>query len=75
MASVECMPIIGGPAPRRQSRKVAIRWGGQLVHVFVAQGLALVAYGLFIASVLSGGAWFGRPGWPRSTGALLRRLA
>ncbi|VVD84152.1 flavodoxin-dependent (E)-4-hydroxy-3-methylbut-2-enyl-diphosphate synthase [Pandoraea fibrosis] len=33
MASVECMPIIGGPAPRRQSRKVAIRWGGQLVTV------------------------------------------
>ncbi|WAL85220.1 flavodoxin-dependent (E)-4-hydroxy-3-methylbut-2-enyl-diphosphate synthase [Pandoraea sp. XJJ-1] len=27
------MPIIGGPAPRRQSRKVAIRWGGQLVTV------------------------------------------
>jgi len=54
---------------------LALRWGGQLVHVFVAQGLALVAYGLFIASVISGGAWFGRPGWPRSTGALLRRLA
>ncbi|WP_374623832.1 flavodoxin-dependent (E)-4-hydroxy-3-methylbut-2-enyl-diphosphate synthase [Pandoraea sp.] len=33
MASVECMPIIGGPAPRRQSRKVEIRWGGQLVTV------------------------------------------
>ncbi|AJC22000.1 flavodoxin-dependent (E)-4-hydroxy-3-methylbut-2-enyl-diphosphate synthase [Pandoraea pulmonicola] len=33
MASLECMPIIGGPAPRRQSRKVAIRWGGQLVTV------------------------------------------
>ncbi|BDD94667.1 4-hydroxy-3-methylbut-2-en-1-yl diphosphate synthase (flavodoxin) [Pandoraea sp. NE5] len=33
MASVECMPIIGGPAPRRQSRKVAIRCGGQLVTV------------------------------------------
>jgi len=27
------MPIIGGPAPRRQSRKVGIRWGGQLVTV------------------------------------------
>ncbi|EON12052.1 4-hydroxy-3-methylbut-2-en-1-yl diphosphate synthase [Pandoraea sp. SD6-2] len=27
------MPIIGGPAPRRQSRKVEIRWGGQLVTV------------------------------------------
>ncbi|MDM8357888.1 flavodoxin-dependent (E)-4-hydroxy-3-methylbut-2-enyl-diphosphate synthase [Pandoraea communis] len=33
MASVECMPIIGGPASRRQSRKVEIRWGGQLVTV------------------------------------------
>ncbi|MCI3204653.1 MULTISPECIES: flavodoxin-dependent (E)-4-hydroxy-3-methylbut-2-enyl-diphosphate synthase [Pandoraea] len=33
MASVECMPIIGGPAPRRKSRKVGIRWGGQLVTV------------------------------------------
>lgn len=33
MASVERMPIIGGPATRRKSRQVLIRWGGQLVAV------------------------------------------
>jgi Na+-driven multidrug efflux pump len=54
---------------------LALRWGGVLVHVFVAQGLALVVYGVVIASAIAGGAWFGRVGWPRSTAALIRRLA
>ena len=53
---------------------LALRWGGDLVHVFVMQGAALVVYGIVIASAIAGGAWFGRVGWPRSTRALLRRI-
>lgn len=53
---------------------LALRWGGALVQVFVAQGLALLVYGLVIASAIAGGAWFGRVGWPRSTAALMRRI-
>jgi Na+-driven multidrug efflux pump len=48
--------------------------GGGLVGVFAVQGLALLLYGLCIASAIAGGAWFGRVGWPRSTSGLLRRL-
>jgi len=53
---------------------LALRWGGDLVHVFAVQGAALVVYGIVIASAIAGGAWFGRVGWPRSTRALLRRI-
>lgn len=53
---------------------LALRWGGDLVHVFVAQGAALVVYGLFIAGTIAGGAWFCRVGWPCSTAALMRRI-
>ena len=53
---------------------LAIRWGGGLVQVFVAQGTALVVYGVVIAAAIAGGAWFGRVGWPCSTAMLLRRL-
>ncbi|VTU32638.1 MATE family efflux transporter [Variovorax sp. PBL-E5] len=53
---------------------LALRWGGELVHVFVAQGLALGVYGVVIASAIAGGAWFGRVGWPRTTRGLLQRL-
>jgi putative MATE family efflux protein len=53
---------------------LALRWGGQLAHVFVAQGVALVVYGIVIASSIAGGAWFGRVGWPRTTAGLLRRV-
>ena len=53
---------------------LAIRWGAGLAQVFVAQGLALVVYGLVIASAIAGGAWFGRVGWPCRTGTLLRRI-
>ena len=53
---------------------LALRWGGQLTHVFVAQGVALVVYGVVIASAIAGGAWFGRVGWPRTTSGLLQRL-
>jgi putative MATE family efflux protein len=53
---------------------LALRWGGQLGHVFVAQGVALLVYGIVIASSIAGGAWFGRVGWPRTTAGLLRRV-
>lgn len=53
---------------------LAIRLGGGLLHVFIAQGAALVVYGGVIASTIAGGAWFGRIGWPCRTDALLRRL-
>ena len=53
---------------------LAIRWGGGLNHVFTAQAVALVVYGVVIASAIAGGAWFGRVGWPQSTRRLLQRV-
>lgn len=53
---------------------LALRWGGQLTHVFAAQGIAMVVYGAVVASAIAGGVWFGRIGWPRTTAGLLRRL-
>ena len=53
---------------------VAIRLGGGLGPVFLAQGLALVAYGAVIAAAIAGGSWFGRVGWPRSPARLVQRL-
>ncbi len=53
---------------------LALHWGGGLTQVFVAQGAALLLYGLVIAGAIAGGAWFGRVGWPRSIAGLLRRL-
>ena len=53
---------------------LALRWGGQLVDVFLLQGIALLVYGVVIASAIAGGAWFGRVGWPRTTAGLLRRF-
>jgi len=52
----------------------ALQLRGELGDVFAMQALALLAYGLFIAATIAGGAWFGRLGWPRSTAALLRRI-
>lgn len=52
---------------------LALHLGGGLAGVFLAQAAALVAYGLFNASAIAGGAWFGRLGWPRGPVALLRR--
>jgi putative MATE family efflux protein len=54
---------------------LALRWSGGLTGVFAAQGVALVVYGIVIASAIAGGAWFGRVGWPRSPSGLLRRVA
>jgi len=53
---------------------LALRWGGGLAQVFLAQGLALVIYGLVIGSAIAGGAWFGPVGWPRGPAALMRRV-
>jgi len=53
---------------------LAIRWGGGLAQVFMAQGAAMVLYGVVIAAAIAGGAWFGRVGWPCRTTALLRRI-
>lgn len=53
---------------------LALRWGGNLVHVFLAQGLGFVVYGLVNTIAIAGGAWFGRVGWPCSTSALMKRI-
>lgn len=53
---------------------LALRWGSGLAGVFIAQGVALVIYGLVNASAIAGGAWFGPMGWPRTTSGLLKRL-
>jgi putative MATE family efflux protein len=50
-----------------------LHWGGDLAELFLAQGVALVVYGLVNAGSVAGGAWFGPVGWPRSVSNLLRR--
>lgn len=52
---------------------LALRWGGGLTAVFLAQGVALVVYGLVNAGSIAGGAWFGPVGWPRGMAAMLER--
>ena len=52
---------------------LALRWSGDLSHVFFAQSLALVAFGLINAAAVAGGAWFGPLTWPWSTAAALQR--
>ncbi|MDA8446941.1 MATE family efflux transporter [Paracidovorax valerianellae] len=52
----------------------ALRSGGTLTQVFMAQAVALVVYGLLNAAAIAGGAWFGRVGWPRSVGRQVRLL-
>lgn len=53
---------------------LALRWQGGLAGVFLAQGVALVVYGLVNAFTTAGGAWFGRVGWPATPGRLMQRL-
>ena len=53
---------------------LVLRAGGGLAQVFLAQAAALVLYGLVNAAAVSGGAWFGPLGWPRTTAGLLRRM-
>ena len=54
---------------------LALRLSGDLSHVFVVQGGALVVYGVVIAAAIAGGGWFGRVGWPRTPSRLMHRLA
>ena len=52
---------------------MALRWSGNLSHVFLAQSLALVAFGLINAFAIAGGSWFGPLTWPWSGAAALQR--
>lgn len=52
---------------------LALRWTGELSHVFVAQSVALVAFGAINAVAVFGGAWFGPLIWPRGAVAGLQR--
>jgi Na+-driven multidrug efflux pump len=49
---------------------VALRWTGDLSHVFLAQSAGLVAFGLINAVSVAGGAWFGRLRWPMKLSAV-----
>ena len=44
---------------------LALRWSGDLSHVFLVLGAALAAFGLINAGAVARGAWFGPIGWPR----------
>ena len=50
---------------------LALRWDGNLSHLFVAQSAALVAFGQIIARAVASGALIGGPGrlWRRRDGA------
>ena len=48
---------------------LALRWGGDVSHVFLALSAALAAFGLMNAVAVAGGAWFGPVGWPRMSTA------
>jgi Na+-driven multidrug efflux pump len=52
---------------------VALRWSGDMSHIFIAQSLALVAFGLINAAAVAGGSWFGPLTWPWSAAAALQR--
>lgn len=52
---------------------VALRWSGELSHVFLAQSLGLVAAGLINVAAVAGGAWFGSLRWPWSTAGALQK--
>jgi len=48
---------------------LALRWSGNLSHVFVALSAALTAFGLVNAGAVASGAWFGPVRWPRMRSA------
>ena len=52
---------------------LALRWTGELSHVFLAQSAGLIAAGLINWAAVAGGAWFGSPRRPWSTAAALQR--
>jgi Na+-driven multidrug efflux pump len=44
---------------------LALHFGGGLLQVFLAQSLALAAFGLINAAAVAGGSWFGPVAWLR----------
>jgi putative MATE family efflux protein len=52
---------------------LALRWTGELSHVFLAQSVGLIAAGFINLAAVAGGAWFGSLTWPWSTAAALQR--
>lgn len=52
---------------------LALRWTGELSHVFLAQSVGLIAAGFINLAAIAGGAWFGSLTWPWSTAAALLR--
>ena len=40
---------------------LALRWSGDMSHVFLMLGAAMAAFGLINAAAVAGGAWFDRP--------------
>lgn len=52
---------------------LALRWTGDLSHVFLAQSVGLIAAGLINLAAVAGGAWFGSLTWPWATPAALQR--
>jgi putative MATE family efflux protein len=52
---------------------LALRWTGELSHVFLAQSVGLIASGFLNLAAVAGGAWFGSLTWPWSAAAALQR--
>ena len=52
---------------------LALRWSGELTPVFLAQSLALVAFGLINAAAVASGSWFGPLTWPWNAMAAMQR--
>ncbi len=52
---------------------LALRWGGDLSHVFAALAAALAAFGLINAAAVALGVWFSRANSTRPRAVLLRR--
>ncbi len=52
---------------------LALRWGGDLSHVFLALAVALAAFGLINAAALAPGAWFAGEAAPLRYAPSLRR--
>jgi len=44
---------------------LALRWGGEISHVFLAQSAGLAMFGLINAVAVAGGVWFGPITWAR----------
>ena len=44
---------------------LALSWGGDLSHVFLALSAGLLVFGLMNAVAVAGGVWFGPISWPR----------